>query len=501
MGGSVTAGVGDFHERLGVLRYGTSWTGSNYVRAYAKIKQLGEATPIGIEDIQDGGWMALGGFRSDMAISETQELSLHGHFVKGKVDQTDLTYTQIDPPFVGTTDEGITNNSYSLLGKWSQIFSEDSDISCQAYWDKQIIEYPGIDLEIDNFDIEFNHRFRTGKHEIVWGSGYRLIESKFGKTFSMAVSPNPGQDWIMNAFFQDKINLIPSKFDLVAGLKVEYATLAGKTELQPNLRLLWKPTGKQTLWWSFARSSRSPSITERGSQVTTHMLPEGSLGPDTPVARMVYEGSKDGKSESTVTSEIGYRTMPASFLAMDANLFYAKTDGLWGASQGEPELAFFEGQPYLLIPLPGGNTHDSDSWGGEMAVDFTPASWWRLRTGWSYIRWSTDLISGLDSSEAQLISNNSPQNQFHLWSSFDVLENLGMDAIWRYVDPIETMSVSAYNELDLQLNWQVKSDLKLSISGNNLLNDNHLEFRSTEVVSSQIARIPRHWRANLRWEF
>ena len=72
----------------------------------------------------------------------------------------------------------------------------------------------------------------------------------------------------------------------------------------------------------------------------------------------------------------------------------------------------------------------------------------------------------------------------------DLPKNLELDTTIRYMDNLSQLDINSYHEMDLRVGWKPKDGLELSISGRNLLDSGHEEFKGTgfDVPSSDIER-------------
>ena len=75
---------------------------------------------------------------------------------------------------------------------------------------------------------------------------------------------------------------------------------------------------------------------------------------------------------------------------------------------------------------------------------------------------------------------------------------LDLDIDLRSIDDLTSPAVAAYTELGARLAWRVTDQVELAVIGDNLLNDQHLEFVNGSVPRREI---PRSVRASLRWGF
>ena len=123
---------------------------------------------------------------------------------------------------------------------------------------------------------------------------------------------------------------------------------------------------------------------------------------------------------------------------------------------------------------------------------------WRLSAGANLLRKDLSLdpasrdIFGVD------FAGNDPDYQFSLRSHMSLTPTVDLDLDLRSIDSLKSPAVPAYTELGARLSWRVSDQVELAVIGENLLNDQHLEF-----VNGSVARreIPRAVRASLRWGF
>lgn len=126
-----------------------------------------------------------------------------------------------------------------------------------------------------------------------------------------------------------------------------------------------------------------------------------------------------------------------------------------------------------------------------MVLDWKPASRWTLSTGYSYLQLHVyrDPTSN-DATSAESIQGSSPREQAQLRSHLELTPRLKWDAAVYFVGRLPAPQVPSYTRLDTGLTWMMAERLSLSVVGQNLLHDHHLESNATDqiVVSSMIGR-------------
>jgi iron complex outermembrane receptor protein len=66
--------------------------------------------------------------------------------------------------------------------------------------------------------------------------------------------------------------------------------------------------------------------------------------------------------------------------------------------------------------------------------------------------------------------------------------NIELDWVARYVDRLPNPHIPSYVSLDLRLGWRVTRSIELSLVGQNLLEEEHLEFIPASPAPRQIER-------------
>ena len=159
--------------------------------------------------------MGQGGFRLDDKISSSDNLTLQG----------DIYGSNLNIPTGGEVQQGGGN----VLGRWSHTFSDDSDMSLQAYYDRTGLHDPitlgtvtqTLTDHLDTYDLDFQHRFHLGtRNQIVWGLGYRFTHDVVGETQNLAFLPPILNHNLYSGFVQDDFMIIKD-LHLTVGTKLE----------------------------------------------------------------------------------------------------------------------------------------------------------------------------------------------------------------------------------------------------------------------------------------
>jgi iron complex outermembrane receptor protein len=471
-GAYVQGGGGSDPQALAGARFGGSLSPGTYFRVYGKYVDRDAETLADGRSASDNWHQARGGFRLDSTTSARDNLTLQGDTYDGHENE----------PAGGTADTSGGN----LLGRWSRVFSADSDMSLQSYLDVTHVLDPEPPLtlgtlaltapgflrdDLTTYDIDFQHRFAVGqRNRIVWGLGYRYTHDVVGNAPGIGFLPTSLTQSLYSQFIQDEIALQPN-LSFTLGAKLEHNDYTG-WELQPNARLRWSFVQGQALWAAVSRAVRTPSRVDR------------DLYEAPPPAFSLLQGSSDFVSEKLIAYEFGYRGQFTSRLSSSVSTFYNVYSDLRSTSY----------TPVTIVPLFFANNLEGHSYGMEATANYQALPNWSLHAGYTLLQehlWikpgQTDINDGLNETA-------DPKHQVSLRSSLDLPRQVQFDTSLRWVDALHINSgatlgtVPSYFELNSRLAWQATQQLELALAGENLLHARHPEYGFPSPARVEIAR-------------
>jgi iron complex outermembrane receptor protein len=437
--------------------------------------------------------MARGGGRVDWGLTEKDHLTFQGDFYDGNTGWR-LTTPTLTAPFSETRDLDANFTGGNFLSRWTRRFDEKSDLTLQFYYDLTRTE---LDLrEIRHtIDVDFQHRFPWGgRQELVWGIEYRLTRDDIRDTFNFSFNRDSRTSHLVSGFLQDEIVLLRDRLRLVVGSKFEANDYSG-FEIQPNLRLLWTPHERHAFWASVSRAVRTPTRADEDVRFNIQAFE----GPGIPILLRVF-GNRAINAEDLLAAETGYRVWPTDRLSLDLALFFNRYTNLRTAEPGSPFLESGPPPQHVVVPVILANKMDGIVYGAEFCADWTIFDWWRVVGVYSFLRIHLDLDDDSLSAGSLDDEKRSPEHQVSLRTMFDLPWNLELDAWFRYVDGLPALSVGHYVTLDLRLGWRPVKNLEVSVVGQNLLDNHHLEFRPT-ALSTQATEVERSVYGKLLWSF
>jgi iron complex outermembrane receptor protein len=409
------------------------------------------------------------GWRSDLELGERASLTIQGDVYSGTEEETRISLS-------GTaTDEDVDVEGGNLLARYRREFSPTSSAVMHVYFDRTSQTDSTFRDARNTYDLDFQHSFAPGGHEVLWGLGFRYIDndtSHTGDSFAFALDPADREDRIFSLFAQDEFHPVDPRFSITIGAKYEHNDYTG-SEFQPSGKMSFSFAESQMLWLSLSRAVSTPSRTASDAYLDLSRFSDPSEcrmvgGQYDPQRGCIITISEEGiDSNAFVSYEVGYRTKIGDSLFIDNALFYDDhTD------------------------------HNTESrkvdylYGYELSLRYQPTKRWRLQAAYTFHDGENDESE----TEAPLDIAN---HRVHLRSYLNVTEHVDFDVMLFYVD--ETGKVDDYAILDVRVEWRPVKNVALSLLVTNLPDNTHVEGR-TDSTRANTVREPAAI-GKLTWRF
>jgi iron complex outermembrane receptor protein len=454
-GSMAVVGAGN-REAGGTFRFGGR-VGTGHFRAYVKATDLDNTERANGVDVPDAWTRAQLGMRADWPLA-AGSLTLQGDAYAGQSAQRGA------PPPTGFGRVEIAGAN--VLGRWTRNFDGGSDLQVQAYLDYTDREDFGLfSPEAAIFDIDVRHSIPLGKHELLWGGGYRDANDdvKNGLFFGFA-PPQRDLHWA-NLFAQTAWNLT-ERLALTVGLKLEDNDYTG-TESLPNVRIAWTASPTQFVWSGLSRAVRAPARLDRDV-----LLP--------PPTGFIIRGGPDFVSEVAEVIEVGYRADFERGLGISATAFHYDWDKL---RSGQPPPAFIQ------------NMIEGSVYGFEAWATWRTSDRWSVSAGLMSLEHDLGLKPGSTDPTGPSALGNDPEHQWMLRSTHAFGLHQQLDVMVRRVDELPQPAVPAYTAVDINYSWHFKNDFALSIAAQNVFDGSHPESGAAPNRSE----FPRGAYLKLRW--
>ncbi len=357
-----------------------------------------------------------------------------------------------------TEHQLASQDGLALGGNVVARFEHDGDrsnLKVQAYYDQSEQEAPGSGggFVLNTYDFEVQQSIALGSRNLlIVGGGERFNDYSITNAVSLLFEPSSRALTLGNVFAQDTLRLAPT-LDLVMGFKMEDDPYSGWSPL-PDVRTSWQVNDKMTLWAAASRAIRSPTpfdvdVVEK-------------IGPT-----VFLTGNPQFRPESLWAYEAGTRLQASSNLLVTMAAFYNDYNDL---KTVEPASAT------VFLPLQWGNSMRGHTFGIEAWASWQVNDWWRLSPSFTWLGERLAFKAGASGLLGIAQAADDPSSHAALTSSMDLSRRLTLDATVRYVGALPSPALRSYYEADLRCGWHVSPVWDVSISGQNLLHKEHLEF-------------------------
>jgi iron complex outermembrane recepter protein len=491
LGVLVTGGAGTHEKEFGTVQYGGKARTTSY-RIFTDYQNTGGFPDLSGTDANDDWHLLHGGFRADTPLSKKDSLTMQGDIYAGSEGET-IVHSVFSPPNNVNVRRTADVSGGNILGRWDRTFSTRSDSTLQIYFDRAIRSGPESREVRNTFDVDFQHHLAWGtRQDLIWGAGYRYSGDQTEGTVDQAFVPANSAGDLFNLFVQDQIALKPDRLSLSMGMKLENSYFGG-FELEPSVRLAWTPSHRQTFWAAISRASQTPSRRREGLDAVLAALP----GP----AEVVLVGNPNPKSEHVIAYELGYRAELRRRLSIDLATFFNDYSEL---ETIEPQPSFLDtnsSPPLLVLPKMLDHKMHGTTEGLEIFAKWKVTNRWTLSPGYSFLEIHLHLEPGSqDTVSVEDAQGSNPAHQAQLRSHVEISHGFSWDANAYFVGHLPVQFVPSYTRLDTQLRWQFAERAELSLVGQNLLQDHHVEFNDA-LAAVNSAQVKRSAYAKLLWRF
>jgi iron complex outermembrane receptor protein len=450
-------------------------------RVYAKGFRQDESRKPGGGDTYDN-W---DGFRSGFRADWGDAFMLQGDAYRTNAEQLRTDYS-LFPPYAAVKQQDIRYQGAHLLGRWSDKRPNDAQLALQAYinWTQRDEPFNFNDERI-TYDVDAQYNFAPrGIHELIIGGGLRLLNDNKQGSHNVEFNPRKRRDELYSFFIQDKITLQPDAWFLTLGSKFEYNDFSGY-EPQPNIRLQWNATSKQTFWSAISRAVRTPTAIEEDVTSTLGAAPN---------ALVALEPNDHFHSEELVAYELGYRHQISPRLSLDIAAFYNDYQNLTTTSILAPRLVMNGIDPlHILIPVQFTNEMKGTTSGVEIASNWSLNDSLNFMMNYSYLHLELEHQDPAQKGAEQLY----PRHQAGIAIFYNLGNQWTLDTTATYVD--ELVTTPAYIRWNLILGKQLGNNLRVNLIGKNLGDSHHPEFGSMADINA--AEIERSVFAKVTWSF
>jgi iron complex outermembrane receptor protein len=438
------------------LRYGGQLNNKITYRVFGTGFQLGNTLLTNGSKANDEWKMGKAGFRMDWDASEKDLVTFQGTLYSGK-------------PNPAQKDTSSIAKGDNFTARWNHISSEKSGFQLQLYYDHTFRHFDnGLKEDLKTYDIDWQNRYQLwDRHEVTYGANFRILDHNVNNLPLFGFFPGKKTLYLYSAFLQDKIILIKNRLRFTIGAKAEHNSYTN-FEFQPNSRLSYTPTKKQTIWAAVSKAVRTPSRIDRDFAAY--------LVPGVPF----IQGNDNFISETLTAYELGWRVQPQKTLSISLSSFYNIYDNIRSAEPGTT--------PPLNTPITFGNGVKGESYGMELAVINQLTSWWNLKGGYTFLKKNLWVKPNSKDANKATAESNDPEHQFVIQSNIKLPARFELGTVMRYIDKLPKPYVPSYFGLDVRIGWMLSKTIELNVVAQNLLDNHHPEFIPASPSAREIER-------------
>ncbi len=495
-GALVVEGGGNVDQGFGTVQYGGDIGKSWDYRSFAKYINIGFLPNSLGQDGGDSSHILRGGFRADGKVSARDSLMLEGDLYSGAEGNPSATLPSVTSPSLVPLDLRVNVGGGDILGIWHRTVSSRSETTLQVSYDAYQRE-DHLREHRHTADVAFQDHLTWGeRQDLVWGLEYTDTWYNSHGDLYVSLIPASLNHQTFSSFVQDQIAVVPNRFYLTAGVKLEHNDYTGFGWM-PTVRALYAASEHHTLWAAYSRALVTPSSTFTNSRVNfgSFLLPGGL--PDL----VSLFGNPKFKDKSLNAFEFGYRAQVRDNLSLDFATYYHLYDHEPTVEVAPPFFETTPAPPHLVFPLIDGNLMHGEEHGLEIAATWEVTSRWTLSPAYDFARIHMHTYrTSTDFGSVLLTEGNDPHVQAQLRSHLNVWRDLGWNCSANFVDRLIAQRVPSYTRLDTGFSWNSPKGVSLSVVGQNLLKSRHFEFIGVgDSVASNL--IKRSLYAKLTWKF
>jgi iron complex outermembrane receptor protein len=142
----------------------------------------------------------------------------------------------------------------------------------------------------------------------------------------------------------------------------------------------------------------------------------------------------------------------------------------------------------LFIPITLGNDVKGETYGVELSANYQLTSWWNIRSGYTFLKKDLTAKPGTVDLNKATAESDDPEHQVLVQSNVDLPGRIELGTVIRYVGKLPNPYVPAYTALDIRIGCKLSKAIELNIVGQNLLDQNRLEFIPASPARREIER-------------
>lgn len=446
-GGLLTGGGGSSQHGLTTARYVGPMRNGGHYRVHGSYARHGTPRVVAGTDNPDLAMVGLGDVRLQWN-GATDVIGVHASLQRGETSH--LFARGATPP----QRESLAFTDGNAAASWRRQLSNRSELTVQG-------QYRAFGRAGDRS----HERWQVGDGDVRWrraigdrqavmtGIGYRFALATLEPGPSVASRSAEERIHTFSGFVHDEIE-IANGWHLTPGSTFEHDPYTG-FEAQPTIRMTWRPTAAQALWWAASHG----------------VGPAWRIAPDP----LLPEIDAAFRAQRVRDYEAGYRVQVGR-TSIDAVAFVTRRDP-------------------RDIPVTTSTEHSAR--GAEVAASWRPFAWWGLSGSYGALRLAVREPG--DATSATATGWHVPQHQAQLRTVFELPRDMKINAELFRVSGTDAGRVAGYTKIDIRFEYEIGKRLEASIGARNLLHGGDREFSGDAL--RHVIPVRTNVFAELEWEF
>lgn len=480
------------HQDEAAVRTGGRFGKNGHYRVYGKARDFDSFDLTDGRDAADSWDSSTGGFRLDWEDEDRDQFTLLGQAYS--IDRSQLFRRGfLTPPFVQEIVDDPASSGENLVFEWTRPGEGGRQSRLRLIYDHtDRRDFLDAREDRETLELDFQRSRQSEALDWVWGVTYRGSSDDIAGTDLVEFLPASRKTRVTSLFGVITRYYADRRLRLTLGSRVDDDTYAG-TRAQPTVRLGWHPREDRFTWFSASRALRYPARLDAESRIT-QFLPPSAATFGLPVKFDLVGDNR--QSETLGALELGHRRQVSKSLSLDLAVFHHSYDRIDGLVPG-PAAPVLGPPAHLSVVARDLALGAADIFGGEIGANVQVNDHWSLKGSYSALEVRGRFAGMEDPGPA----SRSPEEQVRLHSSHELGERTELDWLVYFTDGLPARGVPDHLRLDLRASHRVTSDLELTLVGQDLLEEAHVEQAGDFLAPAVPAAVPRSAYGQVSWRF
>lgn len=478
------------HQLTG--RFGSDLGRYGAYRVYASSRDSKQSEQSYRGSPSDSGETKSLGLRSDLIVNNDMSFILQADYTQVDNGQT-VSLSDLSTFKTSKIQSDLSRDDLKLMTRLEHRLGAFSNQMLQASYLMLSADTAYHNEDYAVLDVDYQMNTIVNGINVDWGINYRNTQINSKDTDYVYMVEDMDSISQYGAFAQVEFDLVPDTLNFSFGNRSEHNDFTG-WEHQPIVRLLWKPDEKHVLWSSLSQGIRIPSFIEINGRTVLSgkrvgdQIETGYSAIDDLYIPLYLNGNSNIEAEKTISAEIGYRYIQKNW-NLDLTVFNTESKNALALETEVTPLSIEEilalNNPLAIDATLKDTVIDYnfvsnarlETYGSELVFSWQPNPVFKAEIGYNY----TSYEYQLEDSTRTVVGQTSHLSQAFLKSSLAITDDHFVFALYRFEDG-DAYKANDFGVLDLSWSWIINPSIAFTLTGNNLLANDHIEYKNTDEV-------------------